>query len=315
MSLPSKTDSKQGNSLSSEETREDVGSGPADGPRSSAQSAAVPDVPMKRAQVASNGFVRAVKSPVESLGNLVIGFVNECGAMAILCVQLLVGLFRPPWRLGQVLQQMDFIGVGSATLVMLTGFFTGMVFAQQVGSAFAMFSAESLVGPVVTIALTRELAPVFTALMVTMRAGSAMCTELGTMRVTEQIDAMTTMAVDPVKYLIHPRVVAGVLMAPALCMLFNAAGIVGTWFVAVLVQGISEGTLLAKTTYYVTVSDATQGLVKSAVFGFIVSLIACFKGFHADGGARGVGQATTQAMVLTAVLIFLVDYLMGLVLI
>ena len=259
--------------------------------------------------------VLAMKRPVESIGGAVIRVINELGAIVILCFQLLAGLFRPPWRTWLILQQMDFIGVGSSTLVMLTGFFTGMVFAQQVGSAFAMFSAESLVGPVVTIALTRELAPVFTALMVTMRAGSAMCTELGTMRVTEQIDAMTTMAVDPVKYLIFPRVVAGVLMAPALCMLFNAAGILGTWCVAVLIQGISEGTLLAKTTYYVTVNDATQGLIKSAVFGFIVSLIACFKGFNADGGARGVGQATTEAMVLTAVLIFLVDYLMGLVLI
>ncbi len=264
---------------------------------------------------ASKSAVLALKRPVESIGSFVIRVVNELGAMTILCFQLLFGLFRPPWRIGLILQQMDFIGVGSTMLVMLTGFFTGMVFAQQVGSAFAMFSAESLVGPVVTIALTRELAPVFTALMVTMRAGSAMCTELGTMRVTEQIDALTTLAVDPVKYLIFPRVVAGILMAPALCMVFNAAGILGTWCVAVLIQGISEGTILAKTTYYVVIGDAVQGLVKSAVFGFIVSLIACFKGFNADGGARGVGQATTEAMVLTAVLIFLSDYLMGLVLI
>ena len=267
------------------------------------------------ARRASKSAVLVWKRPVESIGSFIIRVVNELGAMTILCFQLLLGLFRPPWRIGLILQQMDFIGVGSTMLVMLTGFFTGMVFAQQVGSAFAMFSAESLVGPVVTIALTRELAPVFTALMVTMRAGSAMCTELGTMRVTEQIDALTTLAVDPVKYLIFPRVVAGILMAPALCMLFNAAGILGTWCVAVLIQGISEGTLLAKTTYYVVIGDAVQGLIKSAVFGFIVSLIACFKGFNADGGARGVGQATTEAMVLTAVLIFLSDYLMGLVLI
>ena len=256
-----------------------------------------------------------VRAPVEAIGNAVIKLVSDWGGMAIMGAQLLAGLVLPPWRVRQILQQMDFIGVGSAFLVMLTGFFTGMVFAQQVGSAFAMFSAESLVGPTVVIALTRELAPVFTALMVTMRAGSAICTELGTMRVTEQIDALVTLAVDPVKYLVFPRVVAGVLMAPALCMLFNAAGILGTWAVAVLVQGISEGTLLAKTTYYVTVGDATQGLVKSAVFGLIITLIACFKGFNAGGGARGVGQATTEAMVMTAVLIFLVDYLMGLVLI
>lgn len=256
-----------------------------------------------------------VREPVEAIGSAIIRLISDWGGMAIMAVQLFVGLFRKPWRFALILQQMDFIGVGSAFLVMLTGFFTGMVFAQQVGSAFAMFSAESLVGPTVVIALTRELAPVFTALMVTMRAGSAICTELGTMRVTEQIDALVTLAVDPVKYLVFPRVLAGILMTPVLCMLFNAAGILGTYAVAVLIQGISEGTLLAKTTYYVTIGDAAQGLIKSAVFGFIIALIACFKGFHADGGARGVGQATTEAMVMTAVLIFLVDYLMGLVLI
>ncbi len=255
------------------------------------------------------------RGPVEAIGSAVIRVISDWGGMAIMGAQLVAGLFQRPWRLRLILQQMDFIGVGSAFLVMLTGFFTGMVFAQQVGSAFAMFSAESLVGPTVVIALTRELAPVFTALMVTMRAGSAICTELGTMRVTEQIDALVTLAVDPVKYLVFPRVVAGILMAPVLCMLFNAAGILGTYAVAVLIQGISEGTLLAKTTYYVTVGDAAQGLIKSAVFGLIITLIACFKGFNASGGARGVGQATTEAMVMTAVLIFLVDYLMGLVLI
>jgi len=255
------------------------------------------------------------RRPIEAIGSAVIGLVCDLGGMTLMLGQVLAGLFRRPWRVGLILQQMDFIGVGSAFLVMLTGFFTGMVFAQQVGSAFAMFSAESLVGPTVVIALTRELAPVFTALMVTMRAGSAISTELGTMRVTEQIDALTTLAVDPIKYLVFPRVIAGVLMAPALCMLFNAAGILGTYVVSVLMQGISEGTLLAKTTYYVTIDDAAQGLIKSAVFGLLISLIACFKGFNADGGARGVGQATTAAMVMTAVLIFLSDYLMGLVLI
>jgi phospholipid/cholesterol/gamma-HCH transport system permease protein len=255
------------------------------------------------------------RAPVEAIGSAIIKLISDWGGMAIMGAQLALGLFRPPWRIRLALQQMDFIGVGSAFLVMLTGFFTGMVFAQQVGSAFALFSAQSLVGPTVVIALTRELAPVFTALMITMRAGSAICTELGTMRVTEQIDALVTLAVDPVKYLVFPRVLAGVFMAPVLCMLFNAAGIFGTWVVAVLMQGISEGTLLAKTTYYVTLDDVTQGLIKSAVFGLIITLIACFKGFNAGGGARGVGQATTEAMVMTAVLIFLTDYLMGLVLI
>jgi phospholipid/cholesterol/gamma-HCH transport system permease protein len=229
--------------------------------------------------------------------------------------RLLATAFRPPWRIGLAFSQMDFVGVGSTFLVALTGLFTGMVFATQVASAFSLFSAESLVGPTVVLALTRELAPVFTALMVTMRAGSAICTELGTMRVTEQIDALVTLAVDPIKYLVYPRVVAGILMTPVLCMLFDAAGIFGTWFVTVYLGDLSEGTLVAKTAYYVEPRDLYEGLVKSAVFGLIITLVACFKGFNASGGAKGVGKATTEAMVMTAVAIFFCDYLMGMLLI
>ncbi|MGI5865165.1 MAG: MlaE family ABC transporter permease [Myxococcales bacterium] len=258
------------------------------------------------------GVARAL---VEAVGASVIRLVEDVGGITSMAARLAVGAARPPWRLGLVFAQMDFLGVGSAMLVALTGLFTGMVFAKQSVYAFSLFSAESLVGPTVIIALTRELAPVFTALMVTMRAGSAMCTELGTMRVTEQIDALITLAVDPVKYLVFPRVVAGLLMTPVLCMVFDAAGIFGTYFVAVHVENLSLGTLLAKTQQFVSPRDVFEGLVKSAVFGLIIALIASYKGFNAAGGAKGVGRATTEAMVMTAVSIFFFDYLMGLVLI
>jgi len=164
----------------------------------------------------------------------------------------------------------------------------------------------------VAITITRELAPVLTALMITMRAGSATCTELGTMRVTEQVDALETMAVSPVQYLLVPRVLAGLLMGPLLAMLFDTTGVFGAFVVAVLVKGLSVGTFLLRIQDIVDPTDVTEGLVKAGVFGLVVMLIACYRGYYATGGAKGVGQATTQAMVSSAVSVFILDYLLGL---
>ena len=195
----------------------------------------------------------------------------------------------------------------------------------KVGSAGKIFSitgwkvgwavaAESLVGPTVALTITRELGPVFTALMVTMRAGSAMCTELGTMRVTEQVDALETMAVSPVQYLLVPRILAGLIMVPMLTMLFDTTGMVGGFFVSVTLKGMSAGTWLARTQAWLDPEDIFEGLIKAAVFGFAVSLVACYKGFNASGGAKGVGKATTEAMVGAALSIFILDYLVGVLL-
>jgi len=208
--------------------------------------------------------------------------------------------------------QLDFVGVGSTFIVCLTGTFTGMVFAHQSARAFELFNAESMVGPTVALTVTRELAPVFTALMVTMRAGSAMCTELGTMRVTEQVDALETMAVNPVQYLLVPRVLAGLCMVPLLTMIFDTAGLFGGFFVAVPLKGLSVGTFVLRTQNLLAPADIWEGLAKGAVFGFTVTLIACYRGYNAHGGAKGVGQATTRAMVDAAVAIFIEDYFMGL---
>jgi phospholipid/cholesterol/gamma-HCH transport system permease protein len=254
-----------------------------------------------------------VRAAVESIGRSLIGFVEDVGGVVSLGARVAMLAVRPPLRVGLTFAQMDFVGVGSTLLVALTGLFTGMVFAKQSLAAFALFDAQSLVGPTVILAITRELAPVFTALMVTMRAGSAMCTELGTMRVTEQIDALDSLAVDPIKYLVYPRVVAGMLMSPVLCMVFDAAGLLGTWVIAIWVEGLSPGTFLAKSRQWVEPADVFEGLGKSVVFGLLIALIACHKGFHASGGAKGVGRATTEAMVMAAVTIFIADYLMGLV--
>ena len=180
--------------------------------------------------------------------------------------------------------------------------------ALQIGQAFRMFNAETLTGPTVALALARELSPVFTAIMVTARAGSAMATELGTMRVTEQIDALRTMAVDPIDYLVAPRIVASLVMVPILTMFFNLVGMFGCWLVSVKLLGIDHGIFMARVREYVDPSDLGNGLVKAAVFGLILAVMGCYRGFHASGGARGVGMATTSAVVYSCVLILVFDY-------
>ncbi|QSQ26249.1 ABC transporter permease [Pyxidicoccus parkwayensis] len=249
---------------------------------------------------------------VSNFGKGLIDIVSTLGGLASMGFDVFRWAVRPPYRLTNLFAQLDFVGVGSIFIVALTGTFTGMVFALQTSTAFALFDAESLVGPTVALTLTRELAAVFSALMVTMRAGSAMCTELGTMRVTEQVDALETMAVNPVQYLLVPRVLAGLLMVPALTMLFNTTGMGGAYLVAVGALGISPGTFLSRTQQWMAPMDVYEGLVKGAVFGLSVALICCYKGYNASGGAKGVGQATTEAMVASALSIFILDFILGL---
>ncbi len=248
---------------------------------------------------------------VEQIGKSVTGFVEQLGGVVSLGWSVARWAMRPPVRVQNIFAQLDFVGVGSIFIVMLTGIFSGMVFAHQSSRAFLLFNAESLVGPTVALTLTRELAPVFTALMVTMRAVSAMCTELGTMRVTEQVDALETIAVNPVQYLLVPRVFAGMVMVPMLTMLFNTAGMVGAYLIAVNVHGISAGTFIYRTQQWLDPEDINEGLIKAVVFGLAVTLIGCYKGYNASGGAKGVGQATTEAMVASAVSIVVLDYVVG----
>jgi phospholipid/cholesterol/gamma-HCH transport system permease protein len=249
---------------------------------------------------------------VEGVGNGVLEVIRTVGGLVALGASVVVWSVRPPYRVQNLFAQFDFVGVGSILLVGLTGTFSGMVFATQSWSAFELFGAESLVGPTVALTVTRELAPVFSALMVTMRACSAMCTELGTMRVTEQVDALETMAVNPVQYLLVPRVLAGLAMVPLLTMIFDTAGLFGGFFVAVPLKGLSVGTFVLRTQNLLTPDDIWEGLSKGAVFGFTVALIACYRGYNAHGGAKGVGRATTRAMVDAAVAVFIEDYFMGL---
>jgi phospholipid/cholesterol/gamma-HCH transport system permease protein len=217
-------------------------------------------------------------------------------------------MFRPPFKLHNIFKQMEFVGVKSIFVVVLTGTFTGMVMALQGYHGFRMFSAESLVGSTVALGMTRELGPVLTSLMVTARAGSAMAAELGTMRVTEQIDALYVMAANPVKHLIVPRVIAGVLMVPLLTVVSDFTGILGGYFVGVHILGINSGIFIKNMTRLVDLNDIYNGLVKAACFGLILSLIGCYKGFNTYGGAEGVGRATTEAVVLASIAILISDY-------
>jgi phospholipid/cholesterol/gamma-HCH transport system permease protein len=173
---------------------------------------------------------------------------------------------------------------------------------------FRLFSAESMVGSTVALGMTRELGPVLTSLMVTARAGSAMAAELGTMRVTEQIDALYVMAANPVKHLIVPRVAAGVVMLPVLTVVSDFVGILGGYFVGVILLNINSGIFVKNIWRYLDLDDIFNGLIKAAVFGLILSLVGCYKGFNTTGGAEGVGKATTEAVVLASITILISDY-------
>jgi phospholipid/cholesterol/gamma-HCH transport system permease protein len=233
---------------------------------------------------------------------------QEIGELAILTIQVLMWAVRPPYRLRVYLEAMYFVGVGTVFIVILVGGFTGAVFTLQSVLGLKMFAAESMVGGLVGIGLSREFAPVFTALLLTARAGSAMATELGTMRVTDQIDALATMGISPIQYLVAPRVIACTLMAPLLNVLFNFVGLAGAWVIGVEINQLDPGVFLDIIADWVDPSDILGGMLKVTILGFFISVIACRKGFFAKGGAAGVGQATTQAVVHGFVIIFILDY-------
>jgi phospholipid/cholesterol/gamma-HCH transport system permease protein len=239
--------------------------------------------------------------------------VEDFGEMIFFAGETLAWMVRPPFRFELFLAQMAAIGVGSTFIVATTGTFAGMVLALQFEYAMAQLGAQGYVGGSVAVALTRELAPVFTALMVIGRSGSAITTELGTMRVSEQIDAMETMAVSPVQYLVVPRVVAAIVMFPVLTMVFNVLGFAGAYLMGIYVSNIPAGPFIAHTRELVVIADILHGLGKSLVFGAAVAVITCWRGYSARGGSQGVGQGTTRAVVMSSISILVVDYAFTLV--
>lgn len=251
------------------------------------------------------------KAYLEKLGKFAEDIVDSAGLMAIMLFQAFTYALTPPIKFRNIFRQMEFVGVQSLFVVILTGSFTGMVLALQSYNALKRFGAESMVGPTVALSMARELGPVLTALMVTGRAGSAMATELGTMRVTEQIDALFTMAVNPVKYLVVPRIVAGLLMFPVLTIITDFVGAVGGYLVGVKLLGINPGVYVGRTLDFMQIDDIFMGLTKSVVFGLITTLVACYFGFYTKGGAEGVGRAATSSVVLASVMILISDYIMS----
>jgi phospholipid/cholesterol/gamma-HCH transport system permease protein len=237
-------------------------------------------------------------------------FLDLFGSHVLLAGRALSWLPRRPYRMANYLEAAEYIGFGSLPIVLLVGTFTGMVMSLQMVFAFGQFSLESLSGAITGKALGLELAPVLTALMLAGRAGAGIATEIGTMRISEQIDALESMAVNPIQYLILPRVIAGMLVTPILTLLFFVIGMIGAYASAVVLQGVDSGQFLSniRAGEIMTLTDVIQGLIKSVVFGFVVILIGCYQGFFATGGGRGVGIGTTRAVVIASVTVLISDY-------
>jgi len=240
-----------------------------------------------------------------------VRFVDLVGGHVILLMRALSWLPRRPVRARNYLDAAEYIGFGSLPIVLLVGMFTGMVMSLQSVVAFRAFGLESLAGGITGKAIALELAPVLTALMLAGRSGAGIATELGTMRITEQIDALESMAVNPVQYLILPRLVAGTLVTPMLTLLFFLISMAGAYLVAVIWQGVDAGQYNYNVKDLLEPLDVVQGVIKAFVFGLVVILVGCYQGFHAHGGGRGVGLGTTRAVVIASVSVLVMDYFLS----
>jgi phospholipid/cholesterol/gamma-HCH transport system permease protein len=248
-------------------------------------------------------------NPLRLVGRAVLGTCETVGELTMFGVRALAAGIAGPYYPRQILRQLLDIGYFSLPVVGLTAIFTGMVLALQSFTGFSRFQAESAIPTIVIVSLTRELGPVLAGLMVAGRVGAAMAAELGTMRVTEQIDALTTLATDPLRYLVFPRLIAGVLMLPALVLVADIIGALGGFLVSVYKLGFNSTGYINSTFQYLQAEDVTAGLVKAAVFGFLVALMGAYQGYNSKGGAQGVGSATTRAVVTASILILTADYI------
>ncbi|HEV8039565.1 MAG TPA: ABC transporter permease [Bryobacteraceae bacterium] len=228
----------------------------------------------------------------------------------ILAGRALRNVFRPPHYESDILLQMDIIGVGSLPIVILIGFFTGVVITMQMSRALAQYGAVDQVGPIVAITLVRELGPVLTAILVAGRNASGIASELGSMKVTEQIDAMRALGTDPIQKLVTPRMIATAVMLPMLTIVADFVGLIGGWSIARLSIGLPSSQYWTSAYQALEYNDITQGLLKPFVFAFMVSLVGCFYGLRTTGGTQGVGHATTQAVVVSSVWIFVITSLL-----
>ncbi len=254
---------------------------------------------------------------IRKLGAWGLATVRTMGRMVIFLAESFYLIFAPPFKFRYLWRQIRFFGTRSLVVILLTGAFTGMVLAIQLYYTLRKFGSDALLGPAVALALIRELGPVLSALMVAGRAGSSLTAEIGIMRISEQIDVLTTMALNPLRYLSVPNLVAAIMAFPLLAAVYDLIGIFGGYIVGVKLLGISSGTYFSQMEHFVDMSDIRMGIYKSVSFGIIVSWVCCYKGFYTNEtgyGAEGVSAATTEAVVMSSVLILIWDYFIGSVL-
>ncbi len=245
-----------------------------------------------------------------NLGRVVLALLTEIGSIVLFIKDALVQGLTPTIYVRQIFDQILKVGYNSLPVVGLTAFFTGGALALQIYLGGSRFNAESLVSTIVALGITRELGPVLAGLMVAGRVGASIAAELGTMRVTEQIDALTTLATNPFKYLVGPRILAGVITLPILVGIADIIGIMGGYIVGTRSLGFNSYAYIKSTSDFLQVDDVVSGLIKAAVFGFIITLMGCYHGFHSKGGAQGVGRATTNAVVSSAILILAANFVL-----
>jgi phospholipid/cholesterol/gamma-HCH transport system permease protein len=251
----------------------------------------------------------AILNPVAALGRGVLGALQATGALVLFALQGISHLFRPPFYGRLFLRHVIEIGYFSLPVVAMTAIFTGMVLALQTYTGFARFNAEGAVANVVVLSITRELGPVIAGLMVAGRIGASFAAEIGTMRVTDQIDALTTLSTNPMKYLVAPRLLAGTVALPFLVLIADILGVMGGWLIGTAKLGFSSAGYLRATLDFMQTMDVVSGLVKASVFGFLIALMGCWCGYNSKGGAQGVGAAATSAVVTSSILILALDYI------
>jgi phospholipid/cholesterol/gamma-HCH transport system permease protein len=246
---------------------------------------------------------------IAQIGSVTLSYLSRIGQISIFISNAVKHCFVPPFYPKLILKQIIQIGYFSLPVVGLTAIFSGAVLALQSYSGFSRFNAESTIATVVVLSITRELGPVLAGLMVAGRVGASMAAEIGTMKVTEQIDALTTLSTNPLKYLVAPRIIAGVLMLPFLVLVADIIGVMGGYLVAVYELGFSSGPYIQNTFEFLKTIDVVSGLTKAAFFGFIITVMGCYWGYNSKGGAEGVGIATTNAVVSSSITILIVNYI------
>lgn len=262
------------------------------------------------AQQKSKNPISILSALCQGTGHAILSFFQSIGVLAMFIGKVSVHCFMPPFYPRLILKQFIDIGYYSLPVVGMTALFTGMVLALQSYTGFTRFNAENAIAGVVALSVTRELAPVLAGLMVAGRVGASIAAEIGTMRVTEQIDALVTLSVNPYKYLIAPRVIAGTLMLPLLVLIGDIIGIYGGYIVSIYNLEFSSGNYITQTWDILERMDVISGLIKASVFGFIVSMMGCYHGFNSGRGAQGVGTATTYAVVSASILILISNYIL-----